>query len=305
MPYGRGRSFGKSRRYSRKSRYHAASTISRAWKRRRRRKTGLLSRTAQANRRAVKKLSKSVETKMIESTQATAANQFSGQFSDNIQLDNRGQEVISALPFFADILSGMGVGPSSSQRIGSWIQLKSITMKYTAECLQLGPAFLTLMLVHDSNPILAGGVTELLSFSGAVPFTNNFLDNSFQNLDQTGKDGRYKILWRKRHRLSEPTNRIAGTPVPPITTTQQAWGGDVQRPQYIPSHLLGAKAYPSVVNGSVTLKLPYKVNYGTGPLSIQPFNQTLRLCGWVTTQTGLAVPTTRLQYYIRVRYKDA
>lgn len=312
MPYGR-RSF-RRRRYSRKSRSHASSTIARAWKRRKRSRTGLLSRTVQANRRAVKRVSKSVETKVLQDTQAIAGNLFRGQYNDSISVDKDGQETVANLPFFADILGGLQVGPLSSDRIGAWVQLKSLTMKY---CVSLtaaqSNAYYTIMMIHDSQPDAASGLSGVFQYTGAPPPPNNALDLSFLDLDHVGTDGRFKILWKKRHRLSLPATKVTGTTVPPIGTAQAAnvppgtaggtWS-NVGQLSYTPN-LVGntCKSYPASITSSVTLKLPYKLNYGKTGLN--PANQTIRLCAFCTMPGGAAQPLTRLQYYIRVRYKDA
>lgn len=291
------------RRYSIKSRAHAASTISKAWKRRRRSKTGLVSRTAQANRRAVKRLSKSVETKLIQDTQATPANQFSGQFSDNITVDNRGVDTGSAQVFFADLLSGLAQGAGTQERVGAWIQLTSLTLKYYLTGITDCPAHFTLMLVHDQRPAVQGSLADVLDFTGAAPFVPNAYDMAFQNMSNVGKDGRFKILWKKVHKLSDSSSWNNVDVVPAIT---QAPSGSVMRPQYTAREWQQQdKQYPSYLTGSVTLRLPYKINYGMANASIQPFNQTLRLLAFCTAPPGLPQPDVRMGYYTRVRYKDA
>ncbi len=293
------------RRYSIKSRAHAASTISKAWKRRRRSKTGLVSRTAQANRRAVKRIQKSVETKLIQDTQATPANQFSGQYSDNVNVDNRGVDAGSALPFFADLLSGLAQGTGTQERVGAWIQLTSVTVKYWLAGINGCPAHYTLFLVHDKTPSQQGNIADLLDFPGAAPIIQNAYDMAFQNMSNVGKDGRFKILWKKVHKLSDSSswNNVDG-PVPAIT---QAPSGTVMRPAYGPVRTWQQqdKMYPSYLTGSVTLKLPYKINYGMANASVQPFNQTLRLMALCTAPPGLPQPDVRMGFYTRVRFKDA
>lgn len=303
MPYGRRSSFSKSRRHSSKSRNSASSTIARAWKRRNQRRKSLVSRTIQANRRACRKLARTVETKILSDTQATVGTLFGGQFNDNIRVDNAGQETVAAIPFFADIFRGMDVGSKINERIGAWVQMKSFTMKYCVSIETNGPAHYTLMLVHDQQPDGPAGVSALLDYTGAAPPPNNYLDLSFLNLDQVGSDGRFKVLWKKKMTLSLPATKVNGTAVPVMI--QGAAAGDTMRPAYQPI-LVGqtSKSYPSQITSSVTLKLPYKINYGqTG--SKVPTNQTVRLLAWCTPRSGFPQPSCRLQYYIRVRYKDA
>ena len=69
---------GGRRQYNRST---AASTISRAWKSKlRRRSGGLVSRTALSNRRNIRAMKKCIETKMLETVQCVSGNEFIGQY---------------------------------------------------------------------------------------------------------------------------------------------------------------------------------------------------------------------------------
>lgn len=299
MPYRRN-----FRRNPRRSR--AASKIGRAWRNRKRRKTGLVARTALSNRRQIRQMNKSVETKVLQDTQAIPAQQFSGQYADSISVDNTGQEVGAAIPFAGDLLH-CNQGSGNDERVGQWIQLKSLTMHY---CIYAPPATPTqdawyeLFVVLDRSPTLGASLTGaegVLWLSSAAPAPNNKLALAFQNLAETGKKGRFKILARKRHRLSNYVN--VAIAVPPILTAVN--GTSSNRDTYM-NQTAGQtpKSYPEYVQGSINLKLSHKINYGPD-VSVQPTNQTIRVMAFQCNPAGLAQPRCVLQYYTRIRYKDA
>lgn len=312
MPYRRRHGKFNRRRSGRRS--GAATSISRAWRSRKRRKTSLISRTAQSNRRQIRRLSKAVETKVLQAEQATPAQQFAGQWSDRVQVDETGQEVGAAIPFAGDLLyCTQGVG--QDQRIGAWIQLKSMTMHYCINCPTNMPTpdcWYELFVVLDREPLLGASLTGaagVLALETAAPAPNNKLSLAFQNLGTTGMANRFKILARKKHRLSSATTLPVN--VPPITTSAASGGappvtyGDVSRSAY--PHGVATqypRSYPQYINGSVNLKLSHKINYGPD-VSVQPSNQTIRVMAFQCNPAGIALPQCRLQYYSRVRFKDA
>lgn len=311
MPRRYGLKFSRrSRRYGR--RHHAAaSSISRAWRVRKRRRTGLISRTALSNRRQIRRLNRAVETKVLQANQATQALQFAGQFNDSIQVDNTGQDVAAAIPFAGDLLY-CSQGTGQDQRIGAWIQLKSLTMHYCISCVGPTPdATFELFVVLDRDPLQGASLTGsagVLQLESAQPPPSNKLSLAFQNLGETGgKHNRFKILARKRHRLTNFVN--VGTSVPPISTAaaggQGTTYGNVTRATYTPPAVSQmAKQYPQYVHGSINLKLAHKINYGPDS-SVQPSNQTLRIMAYQANPAQLGNPRCVLQYYTRVRFKDA
>lgn len=301
---------GRNRRaYRRRGRHRAASSIQRAWRAKKRRKAGLNQRTMLSNRRAIKKLSKSLETKMVDNNQAASAVQFSGQYNDNIMVDNTGQESVAGIPFAADLLH-LPQGAGEKQRVGAWIQLKSMTIHYcvalpttrgTQDC------WYEVFVVLDKSPTLGAslvGAQGLLALESAAPAPTNKLMLAFQNLDETGKAGRFKILARRKHRLCSGTIVGAGvvpaiTPAPPPATfgsARAAYSNGVV--QSLP------KGFPQYINSSINLKLGHKINYGPDT-SVQPVNQTIRLFAFQCNPAGYVQPQATLQFYTRVRYKDA
>jgi hypothetical protein len=245
----------------------------------------------------------SVETKVLEANQATAAQQFAGQFNDSILVDQGGQEVPAAIPFAGDLLyCEQGVG--SDQRIGSWIQLKSLTMHYCINA--VAPtldAWYEIFIVLDRSPLLGAslvGNDGVLALETAAGVPSNKLMLAFQNLSETGKASRFKILARKKHRLSSALS--SPQTVPAITTAAPS---DTSRPLYATDGFYQkARSYPQYVRGSINLKLSHKINYGPD-VSVQPSNQTLRVMAFQCNPAGISAPRCLLQYYTRVRYKDA
>ena len=104
MPRRYGRKYSSFRRRSRYSRSAAASKISRAWRIRKRRKTSLLTRTALANRRAVKKLKSDIETKFAQNSIASVQNDWaSGLACGGVTVDETGRWVDYQSPPVAGI----------------------------------------------------------------------------------------------------------------------------------------------------------------------------------------------------------
>lgn len=307
--------FAPKRRHRRRHarRHSAATTIARAWRNRKRRKAGLYERTVLSNRRVCQKLKKQVETKMVDSNQATAALQFAGQFNDAVLVDDDGQEVGANIPFAGDLLY-MEQGSKSNERVGAWIQLKSMTVHYCVTIPQTRPCELDwyqIFVVLDRSPTLGaslvGSAGLLQGPPGLVGPPNNKLALWFQNLAETGKDGRFKILARRKHTLSNfqtssTTSLGTQSTVPQMT---QETVGNMMRSQYT-NYMVKqqSKSYPKSVIGSINLKLNHKINYGPD-VSVQPSNQTIRIFAFQCAPTGDNQPQAILQYYTRVRYKDA
>lgn len=302
MPYGRRQNFRKRGRHS------SARSIQNAWRSKKRRKAGLNQRTMLSNRRAIKKLSKSLETKMVDNNQAAQAVQFSGQYNDNIMVSNTGQETVANIPFAADLLH-LSQGVGESQRIGAWIQLKSMTIHYcvalptdrgTVDC------WYELFVVLDRSPTLGAslvGAQGLLALTSAAPAPPNKLMLAFQNLDETGKAGRFKILARRKHRLNSGVS--TGFTVPAIAPAAAPATFGSERDAYLDAVTTSlAKGYPQYINSSINLKLGHKINYGPDT-SVQPTNQTIRLFAFQCNPAGYLQPRATLQFYTRVRYKDA
>ena len=301
----------RSRRFTRAS---AARSIARAWRVKKRRRTGLTTRTVLANRRQIRQIKKATETKVMQNVQATQANAFNGQYCDNIIVDKDGVDTVANLPFAPDLIN-CPQGTKSDERVGDWIQLKSLTMHYCITAtpnLRIPDCHFELFVILDREPLTAcsllGAADGLLQLESAQPAPDNAAMLAFQSLKTTGgKEGRYKILARKKHRLSNFTPY--GSTVPPIQTSQGGQPGNtfgvVTRVAYAencPRSM--SKQYPGYVSGSINLKLAHKINFGDDA-SVDPQNQTIRLLAFQCSPAGYSQPACNLQYYTRIRYKDA
>lgn len=92
MPYARKyRTTGRDRRRRGRRKTGAASTIQSAWRRRQKRKRGsLLSRTALANRKAIKQIKRDDELKFIGTLRSSPLTNFTGQIMQAQEVDNWG-----------------------------------------------------------------------------------------------------------------------------------------------------------------------------------------------------------------------
>lgn len=262
-------------------RYKAARTIGRAWRARKRAKTGLLARTALSNRRAIKTLNKSVETKMIDSVNCSVGTNFGGQFCPSQAVDSRGwlanvvaTPVAVMMPWY-----GVSQGDGSDERTGDYITMKSLTYKINFICANAETNRVGCYIVLDtqpsnSQPSLAGApaplVTETILATG--PQASGVIPQKFQNLDTcSGPQARYKVLKHIQTRLSKSTLGTSG--VGPLK--------------------------PSVIVTG-TLKSHYKIRYDGGGLI--PANQNLLFCFY--SDSGIA-PHPTFDFRCRFRYKDA
>jgi hypothetical protein len=275
----------------------AARSIQSAWRARKARKQSLLSRTAQANRKQIHAIKKSIETKVAENLEADSTSNYEGNYVIDLQADFEGSFTggsgasawnLLACKSLKAYSTGTTVNTDVDGRVGRWIQMKSLTLKYAlyadenADENQNQRVFL--YLVHDTQPDLNTPVIGDLFLSQATitpptPATNiNQIALAFQNLDQTGKKGRFKLLWKKMHILtpSSETNGYVNATVPPIVPAPAPATYGSARAGYT-VHSSYAKGYPNHIYGSVTIAKPYKLNYGDDIREIVPNNQTIFL----------------------------
>ncbi len=200
----------KTRRRTRKS---SGSSISKAWKARKRKKEGLVQRTVTANRRAISSLRKAPEVK--EMSQFTCVpnvipdyypgQQFRVQ-ADNQGLDNTGTPVIIN-PLY------LKQGSESFNRLGDWVTMTSLSyhVQFNAET---GPTAASsnrvgMIVVLDTEPMgtaVGAGVklyntawTPTLSDSGQLLDPQGTANTSpwlmYKDKDNTtGPSARFKIL---------------------------------------------------------------------------------------------------------------
>lgn len=255
---------------------------------------------AKSNKNQITKLKKAIETKMCDQIQGVAANTFAGQFNDAIVVDAAGQEQTAAIPFCPSLLR-IPQGIESFQRIGDWITMKSLTMKYCITADRAAGTFqrVYLMLVLDNDPTVVTSLSDVLVLSTAAGPPPNKYALAYQNLNKTGLGGRYKILWKKTHNLSSQLMPAYNVPA----TTQVAAGGTMQ-PSYN-AFGINSRQNPARVYGSITIKSPYKLNYPTVGGTVSPQNKTIRLYAWSESLITPGGAVATLQYYCRFRFKDA
>lgn len=243
-------------------------SISTAWKLRNRRKTGgLNNRTTQANYKAIKKIKKSIETKMIESTVCVAPH-YGGQAF---------VEFVPSTGLVQRLFTGIQRGDLSDERNGNWVQMKNLTLKLKVEpeagALPSTTSRVNFYLVLDRNPMENDNTTvNTASLGMLLAGSSGDTSLQYQNMDNTGLEGRFKVL---KHWVQSVS------PAPPAV----------------------GRYYPPVSYKTVTLKGRYKIKYiERAGLNVEPINQNILL--FMFSQS-VAVPHPRVQCFARVRYKDA
>ena len=308
-------------------RHGAASRIQSAWRRRKRKRFGLTARTVLANRRAIKKVNKQIETIVNHPNEATLANRYVGSWLQGLEVDNAGQSGGAPFvmhPLYARPLTWTGAGGGNVDALsgfkGRWVQMKSLTLKgcVTAKS-DTGSAMyqrITFILCHDSKPEL----NPVLVASAATPndglldsqlpaVVNNRLDTAFYNLNTSGKEGRYKVLKRWTITVSPHVDLNSGT-VPAISTTAGGVApnvyGNTVRAAYDTTALGLSKKYPPQVYFSHTIKGKYKFNMGgkTNEQFHTPENQDIILFAFSTNGPGMTPTNPSIQLVSRFRFKD-
>ncbi len=254
-------------------------SIGTAWKKKTRKKTSLLARTAKSNYKQIKVLKGRVEQKMIQSVACTLANEFGGQYIRATSVDSSG--FAAGLAGTPNLIirpwSGMGNGNLQSQRVGSEIHMTSLTYRIQFEPALAETNRMGCLIVLDRSP---GGVQPALTGPAAPnpaaagvilngPGTTQYL--RFQNLDTCsgGDEARFKVLKHIKVAVQATT---AGADWPPQAVR------------------------------SGTLKLPYKIRYDAVAGSIDPVNQQLLFCFY---SDSTVAPHPTIEMYSRFRYKDA
>lgn len=311
-------------RYNRRVKHRrrtAARSIQAAWRARKASKQSLIARTAQSNRKQIKAIKKEIETKVAENLEANALSNYEGNYVVSLQADWQGSFTggsgasawnLLACKSLKAYSTGTTVNTDVDGRVGRWIQMKSITIKYAlfadenADENQNQRVFM--YLVHDSQPDLNTPVIGDVFDSQAIttpPTTASNLSPialAFQNLGQTGKKGRFKVLWKKLHILT-PSSETAGyvnATVPPIVPAPAPATYGSARAGYT-VHSNYAKRYPNHIYGSITIAKPYKLNYGDDIRETVPNNQTL----FLMFHSEDAQTAANMTAYSRFRYKDA
>lgn len=283
MPYRSG--YLMKHRHRTRARRHASGTIARAWKKRKqRRRGGLVARTALANRRAIKKSNRAIETNMIELPTATEANQWSGQNMVRIQVDVNGLSSTLATPVVQKPFRELAQGDSSAEREGDWIQCKSLTYKiYVTAVTALLPEtnHCGVLIVLDRDPTntvqpnLVGVVPGTLDQGTLLGGNSQLPHLRYQNMATCGKSLRFKVL---RHHKVRVQTTATGAVYPPDQT------------------IIG------------TLKYPYKLKYPAdapapppGVTADAPSNQEILF--FFYSDSSLT-PHPAFSTHMRFRFKD-
>ena len=314
----------KTRRYKRGHYKRTKQKLSKRLQNKQKKKIGLNNRLTISNAHQIAKLKNAVETKVAEDIEANAASNFEGNYVINLQADLNGAFVgapslsawnlLACKQYKAPIPGTTNINQDVDGRIGRWVTMKSLTMKYAlrADYNNDGNSNqrVWLYIVHDSQPDLA------------TPTIGDFLDSqatttppiatfglsekalSFQNLSATGKKGRFKLVWKKMHVLtpgeSSVGSRFVNAVVPPIVPAPApATYGSARAGYNVTSNY--SKSYPNHIYGSVTIKKPYKLNYGSDGREIVPVNQSL----FLMMHSEDSQTAANLTAYCRFRYKDA
>lgn len=276
MPYGRPSRF-KPRAYKR---YRSARTIQRGWRARKRRRTGgLVARTALSNRRQIKKINRSIETKMIELVNGTLGNQYSGQYVVRVPVDDTGFDS-TGYPLAIKPYRGVEEGTEADERTGDWVKAKSLTYKIYFQAvtgLLAETNHIGCYIVLDRDPLnpvvpnLCGMVPGTLDAGSVLGGNSQHMWMRFQNMATCGKTQRFKVLKHiRRH----------------VQTTQN---GSINQPS-------------TSVTG--TLKLPYNLKYtdATATIPDRPLNQELVFLFYSDSN---AAPHPNVSMHCRFRFKDA
>lgn len=274
MPYRSG--YHSKHRHRGRARRHASGVIGRAWRNRaRRRAGGLVARTALANRRQIKRINSNIETKVIQSVEATLANRFGGQYLSNNSVGNLGTFLSIAGTPNAVVrpFSGMGNGDLQSQRTGSVVNVKSLTYRImwttaTAVASRVGCLVVLDRMPTDDPPELTGVITAdgvITDGAASEPYLR------YQNMNTCAGPGcRFKVL---KHLKGQVSSSTLSTPSNPTLV----WNG--------------------------TLKNRYKLRYDSEAGSIEPQNQQLLFVFYSDSTTAITAPTVKM--YCRLRFKDA
>lgn len=273
MPYRAG--YHSSNRHRGRARRHASGVIGRAWRRRKQRRSGgLVARTALSNRRQIRKINRSIETKMIELPTATPANNYSGQNIVRLQVDVNGFDS-TGLPLVVKPLGELAQGDTAQSRDGDWVKMKSLTYKIYFQALaglisETNHVGCIIALDRTPNedvlPNLNGMVAGTPDDGTLLGGNSQLVHLRYQNMATCGKTQRYKVL---RHIRARVQTTVAGAVFPP----------------------------DAVKSG--TLKYPYNLKYDSNDA---PMNQ--QLCMFFYSDSSVS-PHPSVSMHCRFRFKDA
>lgn len=273
----------KTRKRTRKS---TGSSLSKAWKARKRKKEGLVQRTITANRRAISVLRKAPEVKEMSrhvAVPGVVPSQYAGQ-QFRVQADNQGLDN-AGIPAVVNPLY-LEEGSDSHEREGDWITMTSLSYVVKLTC-ETGPTAATsnrvgMIVVLDTEPEATAPNASVKLYNPAwtptLNDTGQLLDPQgttnvspwmmFKDKGNTlGPSARYKIL---RHHKAIVQPQAAGS----VRFTEAMFEGSIVA--------------------------PYKFNYD-GPGGLLPINQRILLFFY---SDSAALPAPAAEGYCRLRYRD-
>jgi len=233
--------------------------------------------TAKKNANAIKKLKNETETKVADRIEQTVTNVWTGQWADDLRINQLGYETVSST-LYCGQLSSCTQGVLPEQRIGRKITMKSLSVKtcLTADNPQGKEGAyppVHFMLLLDSNPPLfgqpqtaswEGNPTSILEMNDtAVPPPDNLLALAWRTRNTYGPSSRYKILKTWKQQVAQGTQyfsvpAIAPAPLPATSGSSRAAYNDI-------STSVGNLKEMSMKTTTVTS--PYTFDYGDDPLT--------------------------------------
>lgn len=300
----------------RKRRGRAASTLQSAWRQRnRKRKGGLVARTAVANRRAIKQIKSEIEVKEANGHLAPVGAQFSsGQGNTTaVLVDQLGTMTNMTPPIpdtFACNLISLDGGVGANEMIGKQIVMKSLAVKCQVQSdTRSAACTYHLYLIHDTEPQAAplnlNGEILSLPAIGAPPAPFG-LSLAFRNKSNVGKGKRVRILDHKVVHLSSCGYIQVGQTVPVMT---QVASGSIMRAAY-PEYNHNSNCTNGRSSAEVTLfsKAPFKFEFAANAAAQLPVNQTIYLYAYqhgLGGMTSLAnQPNSTLFFRANLRFTD-
>lgn len=264
MPTNRQNRFTK--RTSKRGNSYSASRIQTAWRKRNRKKTSLLARTAQSNRRAIKTLQKAPEVTILTSRRY--------QMLSNVQVNSTGTIGLTGTPVLMNLCGILPsttpastvpspVGGGEYQRRGNSVTMKSISLKFKVQAESLADnnpdtlqQYVDVFIVLDRQPgnqVVTPTAMNLLQLTSDEGVT---IDPGlrFYDTDSVKKTDRFSILMRKRLWVESRQN---GTAVPPA--------GEYH-----------TRTYPEIRYASHHLSGRYKLDYEADNIEV-PMNQAILL----------------------------
>lgn len=319
MPRRYGLKYRSRRNWSRRrwTRRTAATSISRAWRARKRRKVSLSTRTMLSNRKQIKKIKKMIEPKWATNVAANAAGGFTaGQWHSTAIIPDRfgnlpAQDGVS-LATNLTVLSGQG--SDNGQFVGRSVVMKDLAVKilYQSDGAAVR-THLVCYLVLDHCPgqaaALQGASPELSLYDRAngSAYIPNGIKGCYLNKQTVGKGKRFQIL-QVKHLVVGPAKYTGDTgQVPAIETDTTGAMPDVTRAAYNSlSYISNLAPAPFSTWTTMYVKAPYKFEFKDGAAigdPSLPVNKCIRLMAYQYKERNDAAGTNQTVSTMRFRAK--